>query len=106
MITELLYKAGRVLAGCVIAYKTYQIDEKFSESKKLIFAMYNIALSGTVFFLMIVVSDIEPDASYMLQAVGVLWGTTISACAVVIPSLIEASNDKRNRANQGRVMAS
>ena len=47
-----------------------------------------------VFVLLVVVSDIEPDASYMLQAVGVFWGTTIIACDIVIPSLIEASNEK------------
>ena len=68
--------------------------------------MYNIALAGIVFVLVIVMADIEPDASYMLQAVGVFWGTTISACAIVIPSLIEASNDKKNRANRGSIVAS
>jgi len=104
MITELIYEAGLVLAGCVLAYKTHHIDKKFSESKQLIFAMYNIALAGIVFVLVIVMADIEPDASYMLQAVGVFWGTTISACAIVIPSLIEASNDKKNRANRGSIV--
>ena len=66
----------------------------------------NIALAGIVFVLVIVMAYIEPDASYMLQEVGVFWGITISACAIVIPSSIEASNDKNNRSNQGRVVAS
>ena len=33
MITELIYEAGLVLDGCVLAYKTYHIDKKFSKSK-------------------------------------------------------------------------
>ena len=67
--------------------------------------MYNIALAGIVFFIVIFLSDVEPDASYMLQTGGVFWGTIISACAILIPSLIEVSNDKNIRANQGRVVA-
>ena len=106
MITELIYEAGIVLAGYVLAYKTHRIDKKFSESKQLIFAMYKIDLSGIIFVLVIVMASIEPDASYMLHEVGVFWGITISACAIMIPSLIEASNDKNNRLNQGRVLAS
>ena len=104
MIPVIIYEAGLVLAGCVLAYKTYHIDKQFSESKQLIFAMYNIALAGIVFVLVIVMAEIEPDASYMLQALGVFWGTAISACAIVIPSLIKASNDKKNRPNQGSVV--
>ena len=70
MITELIYEAGIVLAGYVLAYKTHRIDKKFSESKQLIFAMYKIDLSGIIFVLVIVMASIEPDASYMLQEVG------------------------------------
>ena len=66
----------------------------------------NISLAGIVFVIVIVMSYIEPDASYMLQEVGVFWGTTFSSCAIVNPSMIEASNEKNNRVNEGRVMAS
>ena len=55
----------------------------------------NIALADIVFVLVIVMAYIEPDASYMLQAVGVFWCTTFSACAIVIPSMIEASNKNK-----------
>ena len=68
--------------------------------------MYKIDLAGIIFVLVIVMAYIEPYARYMFQAVGVFWGITFSACAIVIPSLIEASNDKNNRSNQGRVVAS
>ena len=78
MITELIYEAGLVLTGYVLAYKTHSIEKKFRKSKELIFFMYNISLSGIVFVLVLFMAYIEHDESYMIQGMGVLWGTTIS----------------------------
>ena len=63
----------------------------------------NIALAGIVFVLVIVMAYIEPYASYILQAVGVFWCTTFSACAIVIPSLIEAANNNKEESEHGKV---
>lgn len=45
-IVEVIYEAGLVCIGCILAYQTRHLDKRFGGSKSLIFAMHNIALVG------------------------------------------------------------
>ena len=85
-----------MLVGCFLAFKSRNVDRRYGESKQLIFAMYNIALVGIVFLILLSVADIDPSGSRLLQGVGVWWGTVFSSAAFVIPRLVII---RQNRAN-------
>lgn len=98
-ITELIYEAGLIVAGCYLAYLTRNVDERFGEAKQLIFSMYNIAFIGVVFLIVVNVATITPAGKNVLQAVAVLWGTVFSSAAFVIPRLIGVRRAKDKRPN-------
>ena len=98
-ITELIYEAGLIVAGCYLAYLTRNVDERFGEAKQLIFSMYNIAFIGVVFLIVDNVATITPAGKNVLQAVAVLWGTVFSSAAFVIPRLISVRRAKDKRPN-------
>lgn len=89
-----MFEAGLVLVGCYLAFVSRNVDRQFGESKQLIFGMYNIALVGIVFLLLLSVADIDPSGSRLLQGVGVLWGTVFSSAAFVIPRLLTVRKDR------------
>ena len=89
LIVEVVFEAGVVLVGCILAYMTRNLDSKFGEAKQLIFAMYNIALVGVIILLVINLTQMSSDGSSVLQAVGVFWGTVISSAAFVLPRMIQ-----------------
>ena len=78
MITELIYEAGLVMTGCIREYKTHNIDNKFSKSKQLIFANVQYLPCWHRLSYFFVMADIDTYESYIIQEVGVFWGTTIS----------------------------
>jgi hypothetical protein len=97
-IVQVVYEAGVVLVGCILAYLTRNMDSNFGESKQLIFAMYNIALISTVIVIVISVTDMDENGKSVLQAIGVFWGTVFSAAAFVIPRMMQV----REQRGQGR----
>lgn len=64
-----------VMIGCVLAYKTRNLDPRFGEAKQLGFAMYNIAFTGIIIIIISGVVHMDQVNKKMLQTVGVLWGT-------------------------------
>jgi hypothetical protein len=106
-IVQLVFDAGFVLAGCILAYKTRNLDPQFGEAKQLIFAMYNIALVGMIIIIVASVAEIDPNGRSVLQAVGVFWGTVFSSAAFVLPRIMQVRHDERerkhNRGSQARV---
>eukprot|EP00538_Stauroneis_constricta_P000553 CAMPEP_0119572284 /NCGR_PEP_ID=MMETSP1352-20130426/44544_1 /TAXON_ID=265584 /ORGANISM="Stauroneis constricta, Strain CCMP1120" /LENGTH=998 /DNA_ID=CAMNT_0007621969 /DNA_START=74 /DNA_END=3067 /DNA_ORIENTATION=+ len=89
-ITIVVYEAGFVFSGCILAYLTRDLHDDFGESKQLIFAMYNIALVGIITVVVLRVADLSGNAQSLMQAVGVLWGTGFSTAAFVIPRMIQS----------------
>ena len=96
LITELIFEAGMVLIGCILAYMTRNMDSKFGEAKQLIFAMYNIALVGVIIVLVVSLAGLDSSARRVLQAVGVFWGTVVSSAAFVLPRMVQIRRDGPN----------
>ena len=97
------FEAGLVVAACVLAYMTRNLNSDFGESKQLIFAMYNIALVGTVIVVVISLSDMDSNGNSILKAIGVFWGTLISTAAFVLPRMVQVRHDSERERNHTRV---
>ena len=100
-ILQIVFEAGMVATGCVLAYMQRNMDDRFGESKHLLVAMYNIALVSVILLIVISVADLEGSATKMLQAIGVLWGSVLSAAAFVVPRMIQIQQGARLRRGSG-----
>lgn len=99
----LAYEGCLVLVGCILAWMTRKLHSEFGESKQLIFAMYNIAVVGTVFVIVINVASLDGAGQKMLKAIGVFWGTVASAAIMAVPRLLRL---KATRNARGQVHVS
>jgi hypothetical protein len=99
LITESIFEASFLLAGCYLAYRTRNLDENFGEAKQLMFAMYNIAFVAVIIVLVVNVADIDGNGQSVLQAIGVWWGTVFSTAAFVLPRLLQV-RQRRNESPQ------
>jgi hypothetical protein len=98
--TEILYKSFLILIGCVLSFLGRNLDKRFGESKQLLFGMYNIAVTGLCFILLVSFVDVTPSALAMFRAIGVLWATVLTCAVFVLPRLIQTrdvrlSGDRR-----------
>jgi hypothetical protein len=95
--TDTAFKATIVATGCVLSYLSRNLDHRFGESKQLLFAMYNIALTGICLVLLISFVDSSPEAFYMFRALGVFWGTTFTSAAFVIPRVMDVVEEPQRQ---------
>ena len=91
------------MIGCVLAYKTRNLDPRFGEAKQLGFAMYNIAFTGIIIITISGVVPMDQVNKKMLQTVGVLWGTLFCSSAFVVPRLFEVTKRKKPGTHANRV---
>jgi hypothetical protein len=61
LIVQMLFEGGLILVGCILAYRSRNMNSEFGEAKQLLFAMYNIALAGIIVFLVVTVADVDPN---------------------------------------------
>lgn len=64
--------------------------------------MYNIFFVGLVTIIVVQLTGLETSERSVLQAVGVFWGTVVSAGAFVIPRLLLANEYRRARQDGSR----
>jgi hypothetical protein len=88
-ITQLCYNSLLILVGCYLAYRTRNLDSRFSEASSLALACYNIAFAGTLFLVITKVVNMEPIHEKIIQTVGVLWGTVFSSLVFPLPRLLK-----------------
>lgn len=82
-----------ILVGCVLAYRTRDLDPKYGEAKQLAFSMYNIAFTGLVTILAISLFHLDQVSNIVIQTVSVLWGSCFCSLAFVLPRLLQAQKD-------------
>jgi len=82
-----MYHVGLVLIGAYISYQTRMVSDKFSESKYIMFAIYQIALIGGL-TLMVVSFDTSLSLQVMMGALGWTFSTISAVCVVVLPKLL------------------
>lgn len=87
--TEAIFGALVIFLGCCLAYQSRNLGEEFGEAKPLAFAMYNIALAGTLIAAILLAVDMERDAQMLLIAIGVFWGTVLSSTIFVVPRVLK-----------------
>jgi hypothetical protein len=84
-ITTVVYEGGLVLLGCVLAFKTRNLQAEFNESKQVIFSMYDTAVIST---LILVVSNVAikyQGQQRLLFTLGIFWTTCFAGCVFVLP---------------------
>lgn len=94
-IVEIVFEAGLVLIGCVLAYITRNMDAQFGEAKQLMFSMYNIAFIGIITTVVVFTMDIDATGQIILKCIGVFWGTVFSSASFVLPRLMRVQTEKK-----------
>jgi len=89
LITEVVYEAGLIAFGCVLAYLTRDMQDALGEARQLIFSMYNIAFVGLILLIITQIANLEESGVSILQTIGVFWGTLFSSSVFVIPRLVQ-----------------
>eukprot|EP00753_Platysulcus_tardus_P015484 PLAT5027.2.p1 GENE.PLAT5027.2~~PLAT5027.2.p1 ORF type:complete len:795 (-),score=419.36 PLAT5027.2:1022-3331(-) len=95
------YKGGMLLYGCYISLRTKDVGRKFSESKNIASAIYNLTLVLSIALpVLFSVSDVE-----LSMFVGFM-ATIVSVIAVLvnlfIPKISQLRGDKRTSSRNGR----
>ena len=103
---QLAYEGGLVLLGCVLAYKTRNMNDDFGEAKQLILAMYNIALIGTIILVVANVIETSSGTLRMFITIGVCWCTCFSSSVFVLPRLLRVRAAARPGATRTRTHVS
>uniref|UniRef100_A0A6U3T687 G-protein coupled receptors family 3 profile domain-containing protein n=1 Tax=Ditylum brightwellii TaxID=49249 RepID=A0A6U3T687_9STRA len=98
-ITELIFEGSLVLIGCILAYKSRNLDPRFGETKQILFSIYNICFIGVLTVLVSNLTDLEEAQTFVLQAIAIFWATVISSCAFVLSRLIEIKRSNTFRSN-------
>lgn len=95
-IVRLGFEAVLILVGCILAYKTRELEKGFGECKQLLFAMYNIALVMVIIGVVVEFVDMCVSNKYLLRTIGVLWGTGFSTAAFVVPRMVQVQRQARD----------
>eukprot|EP00581_Thalassiosira_minuscula_P033328 CAMPEP_0183786912 /NCGR_PEP_ID=MMETSP0739-20130205/67270_1 /TAXON_ID=385413 /ORGANISM="Thalassiosira miniscula, Strain CCMP1093" /LENGTH=521 /DNA_ID=CAMNT_0026030977 /DNA_START=457 /DNA_END=2022 /DNA_ORIENTATION=- len=94
-VVMLTYEGGLILVGCVLAFKTRNLCDEFNESKQIIFAMYDLAVIGSVLLIVSKAVATSQGAQRVLFAVGVFWTTCFASLVFVLPRLIPSQGAQR-----------
>lgn len=97
-ITTMTYEGGLLLLGCILAFKTRNLQSEFNESKQVIFSMYDTAAIASI---ILVVSNVALEyqgQQRLIFSLGIFWCTCFAGCVFVLPRTIKFSS----RRNVGR----
>jgi hypothetical protein len=99
-ITTLIFEGGLILVGCVLAFKTRNMQSEFNESKQIIFSMYDTAVISTI---ILVVSNIAlqyQGQQRLLYSLGIFWITCFAGCVFVLPRTLKFSSRRSGAGNR------
>jgi len=88
-----VWKAVVVAYGCNLSWQTRNIQEKFSEGKYILLAIYNIAFVGIVAALLMFGVEISEGQATLVQALVVLCCSVTSVAFVMIPKVLAVKMD-------------
>lgn len=88
-IVMLIYEGGLILIGCVLAFKTRNLQDEFNESKQIILAMYDTAVIGSVLLIVSNAVVTYQGEQRLLFAVGIFWTTCFASMVFVLPRLMQ-----------------
>jgi hypothetical protein len=103
-ITTLTYEGGLLLLGCVLAYKTRNLQSEFNESKQVIFSMYDTAVIGTIILIVSNLAIQYQGQQRLLYSLGIFWTTCFAGCVFVLPRTLKFSSrlsGRRRTASDG-----
>jgi len=90
-ITQVLYNSFLVVLGCYLCFLSRNLDVRYGEARQLFYGVYNIAITGVVFVLLLVFADAAPAALHTFRAVSVCWGTLLTGAVFVLPRVFQTT---------------
>ncbi len=85
---EFAFKATLLLAGCVLSFKTRNVDPSFSESRALMLIMYNAASMCIIVYLLQSISGIAAAYQLFAHSFGIAWSTIGSTLFLLAPRFV------------------
>ena len=85
-----------VVTGSVLAWMTRNLDSRFTDSKALVFAMYNIFFVAIMFVAIFNIVDISAESRYIILTLGVFWVTVASSAVFTAPKVLRAQAERKN----------
>jgi len=82
-----MYHVGTVLVGVYISFQTRSVSGKFSESKYIMFAIYQIALVGGL-TLMVTSFEISLGLQVMIRSLGMTFSCSAATFCVMMPKVL------------------
>jgi len=101
-IVQVIYQGGLVLIGCLLAYKTINMQKEYRDNQQLILTMYNVALVGSIILVIANAVEVYQSTMRLIVSAGVLWVTTSSCCVFVLPKLAQIRSRKANAGGERR----
>jgi 7 transmembrane sweet-taste receptor of 3 GCPR len=99
-IAIIAYNVILVLAGCVIAYLTRNVDSAFNESQYIAVTMYIYLLTAIILIpLYYTAGDSQSsiDRQFVLRVVGVVLSMYFTLGALFVPKIVAVEQDKKAR---------
>lgn len=99
-IALIAYNVILVLAGCVIAYLTRNVDSAFNESQYIAVTMYIYLLAGIILIpLYYTAGDSRSsiDRQFVLRCLGITLSMYFSLIALFVPKILAVEEDRKQR---------
>ena len=96
-IIQDVYSTIVIAIGCYLGYLVRNVEGEMNEVKSILFAMYNFAFIGIVFFSIRLGVDLNAADLDIVKAVCIFMVTVFSSAAFIVPKLISVKNDREAR---------
>eukprot|EP00638_Chattonella_subsalsa_P015322 CAMPEP_0117822786 /NCGR_PEP_ID=MMETSP0949-20121206/3882_1 /TAXON_ID=44440 /ORGANISM="Chattonella subsalsa, Strain CCMP2191" /LENGTH=885 /DNA_ID=CAMNT_0005662221 /DNA_START=262 /DNA_END=2915 /DNA_ORIENTATION=- len=83
-----IWKVAVVGFGCYVSYETRHIQQKFSEGKHILLAIYNIAFVGVIAALLVFGVNIQKERRAIVETLVIMWCSVSSVAFVMLPKLL------------------
>ena len=95
-----------MIAACVLAYLSRNLDPRFGEAKQMFFATHNMLFCSIFIALIASLLDFDATVATILHSFAIAWMTTATAAVFVLPRMVEIAVSKRQPARSTRRLSS
>jgi len=93
-IVMIVYEGGLILVGCVLAFKTRNLESEFNESKEIILSMYDTAVISTILLVVANAAVVYQGQKRLLFSLGIFWTSCFASCMFVLPRMMKVQKQR------------
>jgi len=82
------WKVAVVGYGCYLSWETRHVEQKFSEGRHILLAIYNIAFVGAIAALLILGVNIKKERRILVETIVIGWCSVSSVAFVMVPKFL------------------